>query len=306
VDYRALKNPLWWTDTSPTDLGDAWQTVRSLDLHETGPQERLSPYPNQRRWQVQTAFRTAYGQFKYRVTPFGLTNAPAPFQAYLDDRLQPYIVDLAVCYFDDILIYSINEEDHEEQVRTVLEERRDFGLYSNTEMCRLGVAVVSFLGFVISPDWIAMESDHTSTIEDWPTPESVWDIHVLPGFTNLYPWFSRNHAMVTTPISYLLKKGENSRTSEWDKWESAWDAELAFRKLNSAVTDPPVLNHLDLAKLIILQTDARGFPIAGILNQYDGFRILRQVDFYPRRCTDAEQNCDTYDRQLLSIVQTMK
>jgi hypothetical protein len=31
---------------------------------------------------------------------------------------------------------------------------------------------------------------------------------------------------------------------------------------------------------IIVQTNARGFAIAGILNQYDDFRVLRPVNFY--------------------------
>jgi hypothetical protein len=42
--------------------------------------------------------------------PFRLTNAPANFEAYIDNYLWAYIDDLAVCELDDILIYSTNEE----------------------------------------------------------------------------------------------------------------------------------------------------------------------------------------------------
>jgi hypothetical protein len=66
--------------------------------------------------EYKTAFRTRYGQFKYRVMPFGLSNAPATFLAYIDDCLWPHIDDFAVCYLDNILIYSNNEVEHEEQV----------------------------------------------------------------------------------------------------------------------------------------------------------------------------------------------
>ena len=38
-----------------------------------------------------TAFRTHYGQFEYQVMPFGLANAPATFQAYVNKALKPYI-----------------------------------------------------------------------------------------------------------------------------------------------------------------------------------------------------------------------
>jgi hypothetical protein len=75
---------------------------------------------------------------------------------------------------------------------------------------------------------------------------------VLLGFTNFYRRFIRKYAMVTTPISDLLKKAENPRTSEQVKWEWTRDAELAFRKLKRAFTNAPILNHFDQAKPIIL------------------------------------------------------
>jgi hypothetical protein len=39
--------------------------------------------------EFKTAFRTRYSQFEYQVMPFGLSNAPATFQAYIDDCLRP-------------------------------------------------------------------------------------------------------------------------------------------------------------------------------------------------------------------------
>jgi hypothetical protein len=70
--------------------------------------------------EYKTAFRTRYGQLEYRVMRFGLTNAPATFQSDINDCLRPYIDDFAVCYVDDILIYSAHEKEHEEHVRQVL------------------------------------------------------------------------------------------------------------------------------------------------------------------------------------------
>jgi len=68
-------------------------------------------------------------------------------------------------------------------------------------------------------------------------------------------------------------------------------------------SDPPACRP---CKPIILQRDASGFEIAGILNQYDGFGILRPINFYSRKCSPAEQNYDTYDRELLAIVETLR
>jgi hypothetical protein len=61
--------------------------------------------------------------------PFRLTNALLTFQANIEDCLWPYINDFAVCYLDDILIYSTNEKEHKDHVRKVLQRLQEFCLY---------------------------------------------------------------------------------------------------------------------------------------------------------------------------------
>jgi hypothetical protein len=241
--------------------------------------------------------------------PFGLTNAPATFQSCIDDCLRPYIEDFVVCYIDDILIYSTNEKEHEEHVRQVLQRLKEFGLYCKAEKCQFEVSEVSFLGFVITPAGVGMESDWIATIEDWPTPKSIRDVQVLLGFMNFYQKFIQKYAKVTLPLMELLKKSEtfHSKTLGGSaKWEWSREAELAFRKLKRTFTEAPILLHFDPAKPIILQTNASGFATAGILIQYDVFGVLRPVNFYSRKCSPAEQNYDTYDQELLAIVETLK
>ena len=44
-----------------------------------------------------TAFRMWYGYFEYMVMPFGLANAPATFQAYINRALLVLLMLLASC-----------------------------------------------------------------------------------------------------------------------------------------------------------------------------------------------------------------
>jgi len=127
-----------------------------------------------------------------------------------------------------------------------------------------------------------MESDRISTMEDWPTPESLRDVQVFLVFTIFNCRFIRKYAKVTAPISTLLKT-QGSR-----KWEWTTDAELAFRMLKMAFTVAPILQHFNPQKPIILQTDASGFAITSILIQYNGFGIPRLVNFYSRKYSPAE------------------
>ena len=62
--------------------------------------------------EYRTAFQTSYAQLEYWVMQFGLTNAPAMFQSYIDDCLQPYNDNVALCSLDDILIHLTNDKEH--------------------------------------------------------------------------------------------------------------------------------------------------------------------------------------------------
>ena len=53
-----------------------------------------------------TTFQTQYGHFKYQVIPFGLFNAPATFQGYVNKILAEKLDVFVIVYLDDILIYT--------------------------------------------------------------------------------------------------------------------------------------------------------------------------------------------------------
>ena len=52
------------------------------------------------------AFKTWYSHFKYQVMPFGLSNAPATFQGYINKILAEKLDIFVFVYLDDILIYT--------------------------------------------------------------------------------------------------------------------------------------------------------------------------------------------------------
>ena len=63
-----------------------------------------------------TAFRCKYGHFKYRVVFFGLVNAPAAFQAYINLTFCEYMDQFVVAYLDNIMVYSDIVKEHTQHV----------------------------------------------------------------------------------------------------------------------------------------------------------------------------------------------
>jgi hypothetical protein len=82
-----------------------------------------------------TAFTTRYGLYEYTVMSFGLTNAPTYFMYLMNKIFMEYLDKFVVVFIDDILIYSKNEEEHEEHLRLVLQKLREHELYAKFSKC---------------------------------------------------------------------------------------------------------------------------------------------------------------------------
>jgi hypothetical protein len=63
---------------------------------------------------------TKYGLYEYTVMSFGLTNATTFFMYLMNSVFMNYLDKFVVVFIDDILVYSQNEEEHEEHLRKVL------------------------------------------------------------------------------------------------------------------------------------------------------------------------------------------
>ena len=70
------------------------------------------------------AFRTRYGHYEFLVIPFGLTNAPTTFMDLMNRVFRPYLDQFFVVFIDDILVYSKDEQEHEQYLKIVLQTLR--------------------------------------------------------------------------------------------------------------------------------------------------------------------------------------
>ena len=82
--------------------------------------------------------------------PFGLTNAPTVFMDLTNMVFQPYLDQFVVVFIDDILVYSKDQQNHEQFLKTDLQTLREKKLYAKLNKCNFWMKEVSFLGHIVS------------------------------------------------------------------------------------------------------------------------------------------------------------
>ncbi|GJZ45877.1 putative reverse transcriptase domain-containing protein [Tanacetum coccineum] len=93
-------------------------TVR--DFPEVFPED-LPGLPPTRQVEFQIDLVPGYGHYEFQVMPFGLTNASAVFMDLMNRVFKPYLDKFMIFFVDDILIYSMSEEEHAEHLKLILE-----------------------------------------------------------------------------------------------------------------------------------------------------------------------------------------
>ncbi|KAJ1081363.1 hypothetical protein NDU88_001545 [Pleurodeles waltl] len=231
--------------------------------------------------------------------PFGLCNAPAAFQFFLNDVLREYLDIFAIVYIDDILIYSDNENEHVQHVKKMLAALRKHHLYCKLTKCEFHVTTVEFLGVILTPQGMVMAERKGKAVSEWPMPKTVRDVQCFLGFANFYRRFINHFSQTVAPITKLLRKKEKCVWSP--------EADQAFSTLKEAFSTAPVLTHPDADRPFIVEADASDVAIGAVLSERNkDTGQLHPVAYMSQKLNEAEQNYVIAEKELLVICDAFK
>src|SRR5258706_15046518 len=230
---------------------------------------------------------------------FGLCNSPATFQTMMNDILCPFINrNEAVCYMDDILIYSAFLTDHQRITQEILQTLHSYKLFLQPEKCKFEHQEVDYLGLVISKDHVVMDPVKVQGVTDWPQPVKVKDVQSFIGFVNFYWRFICNFSEIAHPLHALTRK-----LKDWS-WGAA--KQQAFDVLKSAITSTPMLAFPSKSSLFHLECNASNFTTGAVLSQQQEDGLFHPIGFMSKSFSDTERSYQIHDKEMLAIMHTLE
>ncbi|KAL2230621.1 UNVERIFIED_CONTAM: Transposon Tf2-12 polyprotein [Sesamum indicum] len=240
-----------------------------------------------------TAFHTHYGHYEFLVMPFGLTNAPASFMALMNRTFQEYLDHFVIVFIDDILVYSRDREEHEQNLRIVLQILKEEELYAKLRKCEFWVSQVVFLGPVVSGDGVMPDPSKVKAIMEWRVPKNATKVQSFLGLAGYYRRFVEGFSIIVGPLTKLLRKVVEFQWAE--------QCQQSFHELKKRLTSNPILVLSSGSGGYIVYTDASKQGLGCVLMQN-----VKVIAYASRQLRNHELNYPTHDLELAAIVHALK
>uniref|UniRef100_A0A5S6QL65 RNA-directed DNA polymerase n=1 Tax=Trichuris muris TaxID=70415 RepID=A0A5S6QL65_TRIMR len=148
---------------------------------------------------------THLGFYRYNRLPFGVKSAPGIFQQIMDTMIAG--LNGTVAYLDDVLVVGRTLEEHNRNLKAVLNRVMEFGFRIRPEKCQIGVKEIRYLGYIVNEHGRRPDPDKIAAIQRMPPPFDVQSLRSFLGMLSYYGVFVKQMRELRAPLDELLKKG---------------------------------------------------------------------------------------------------
>ena len=178
--------------------------------------------------------------------PFGLCNAPSPFQRLMNRVLCGLNPDdgpmFVAVYLDDVLIFSWTMEEHLIHLQLVLDRIIQAGLKLRPSKCHFVKQEVRYLGHTVTPAGLKPNDDQIMAVKKYSTLKSVKELQQFLGLASYYRHFIKQYAKIAHPLHALTCKGAEFMWTE--------ECQIAIDNLKGRLVTAPVLAFPILTKAL--------------------------------------------------------
>ena len=163
---------------------------------------------------------------------FGLKNAGATYQRLVNHMFRPQIGQNVEVYVDDMLVKSLDEGKHLDDLRETFDTFRQHQMKLNPSKCAFRVSSGKFLGFMVSQRGIEANLDKIQAILDMEPPKNIKEVQSLTGQIAALNRFVSKATDKCLPFFKILRKA-----FEWMD-----QCQKAFQDLKIYLTTAPLLS----------------------------------------------------------------
>ena len=204
-----------------------------------------------------TAFSTPWALFEWLRIPFGLKNAPAAFQRFINNALHGLLDKACLAYLDDILIYGKTFHEHKMNLRQVLKRLKSKGVKLRVDKCEFFKPEVRYLGRLVSGEGYRADPEDVKALEKFRTaPQTVHDVRSLVGFLGYYRSYVKDFATRLKPVYDLLKDVKSEASN--DKSQSP--KKKGYDKKRKIVWTPDLQKRVDEIIDTLKSSTVMAFP----------------------------------------------
>ena len=244
---------------------------------------------------------TPFGLYRYRKLPMGVCQSPDIAQEVMEKVLRDISNDIEV-YIDDIGIFSNDWRDHMRVLDLVCKRLESKGFSVNPLKCEFGVKESDFLGHWLTPHGVKPLRKKIQGILDMEEPTNIGQLRSFLGMVTYYRdmWPRRSH--ILAPLTELI----GTKTFKWGD-----EQRKAFKEMKALIAKDTLLAYPDHNLPFKIETDASDYQLGGRIFQEQWCDetkkfVTRDIAFYSRKLNGAQKNYSTIEKELLSIVKTLK
>lgn len=237
--------------------------------------------------QLLTTFNSPFGRFCFKRLAFGLSVSQDVFQKKMDEILDG--LEGVVSIADDITVYGDTQEEHDENLRKLMERAREKGLIFNPAKCKISQNHITFFGNVYSSEGVSPDPAKVTAIKQIMRPTCVKELQSFLGMVTYLGPYIPKLSECTAPLRTLLQKDVDFQ------WHN--EQEIAFQRIKDQICKSTKLSYFQPTKPTIIQVDASQESLGAALIQ-EG----RPIAFASKSLTATEKRYANIERELLACV----